>query len=304
MAALGIGPSDEIILADTNWIATAAPVVHLGAKPVFVDILADSWCIDPDQADAAITSRTKAIVATHLYGNLCDMNRLLAIGEKHGVAVIEDAAEALGSIYHNKRAGSMGAFGAFSFHGSKTVTTGEGGMFVTDDAELYETVLTLSNHGRARGQSKQFWPDMVGFKYKMSNIQAALGCAQMQRVHALFADKRRVFKAYQERLKDCPLKMNPEPPGTVNGYWMPTVVFDRATNVRHEAIAAAFRQVNIDARTFFHPLSTLDLFDGAAHTPTAHDVATRAFNLPSYSEMDEAAIDRVCGKISSLLARG
>ncbi len=136
MAALGIGPGDEVILADSNWIATAAPIVHLGATPVFVDILPDTWCLDPTLVEQAITPRTKAIIAVHLYGNLCDMDRLLAIGEAHGISVIEDAAEAIGSIYHGKRAGSMGVFGAFSFHGSKTLTTGEGGMFVTNDPDL------------------------------------------------------------------------------------------------------------------------------------------------------------------------
>ena len=148
MAALGIGTGDEVILADTNWIATAAPIVHLGAKPIFVDVLMESWCIDPNKAEAAVTKKTKAIVATHLYGNLCDMDRLLAIGDRCDIPVIEDAAEGLGSVYHGRRAGSMGSFGAFSFHGSKTITTGEGGMFVTNDPDLYETVLTLSNHGR------------------------------------------------------------------------------------------------------------------------------------------------------------
>jgi perosamine synthetase len=301
MAALGIGPTDEVIMADTNWIATAAPVVHLGAKPVFVDILEDSWCIDPDKAEAAITAKTKAIIAVHLYGNLCDMDRLVAIGQQHRVAIIEDAAEALGSIWRGQRAGSMGKFGTFSFHGSKTVTTGEGGMFVTQDPGLYETVLTLSNHGRARGQTKHFWPEMLGFKYKMSNIQAALGCAQMQRIEKLLEDKRYIFNGYQQRLAGYPVTLNPEPAGTVNGYWMPTVVFDRATGVRHDAIETAFRRANIDARTFFHPLSSLGLFDGKPDTPTAFDVARRAFNLPSYSEMDDSAIDRVCGVISSLL---
>jgi len=144
MAGLGIGPGDEVILADTNWIATVSPIVHLGATPVFVDILEDTWCLDPERVEQAITPHTKAIVAVHLYGNLCDMDRLLAIGASHGIPVIEDAAEAIGSVYHGKRAGSMGAFGAFSFHGTKTLTTGEGGIFVTNDADLYERVLTLS----------------------------------------------------------------------------------------------------------------------------------------------------------------
>ena len=182
MAALGIGPGDEVILADTNWIATAAPIVHLGATPVFVDILPDSWCIDPAKAESAITPRTKAIIAVHLYGNLCDMESLLDIGRRHNLPIIEDSAEAIGSVYHGRRAGSMGRFGTFSFHGTKTLTTGEGGMFVTSDDDLYETVLTLSNHGRARTQKKQFWPDRVGFKYKMSNVQAAIGCAQVERI--------------------------------------------------------------------------------------------------------------------------
>ena len=208
MHALGIGPGDEVIMADTNWIATAAPIVHLGATPVFVDILPDSWCLDPEQVEAAITPKTKAIVAVHLYGNLCEMDALLAIGERHGIPVIEDAAEAVGSVYHGKRAGSMGCFGAFSFHGTKTITTKEGGMFVTNDPDLYEQVLTISNHGRARGQSKQFWPDMVGFKYKMSNIQAAIGCAQMQRLDCLLSQKREIFESYARHLDGLPVTMN------------------------------------------------------------------------------------------------
>jgi len=218
MAALGIGPGDEVIMADTNWIASAAPIVHLGAKPVFVDILPDSWCLDPDKVEAAITPNTKAILAVHIYGNLCDMDRLLAIGAKNGIPVIEDAAEAIGSQYHGKRAGSMGAFASFSFHGTKTMTTGEGGMFVTNDAALYETVLTLSNHGRARGQTKQFWPDMVGFKYKISNVQAAIGCAQVERIEELITRKREIMATYRSAFAHLPeIALNPENEGTVNG---------------------------------------------------------------------------------------
>ena len=209
--ALGIGPGDEVILADINWIATAAPIVHVGATPVLVDILPDSWCIDPDAPEAAITPRTKAIVAVHLYGNLCDMDPLLAIAGAHGIAVIEDAAEAIGSQWHGRPAGSMGRFGTFSFHGTKTMTTGEGGMFVTNDAALYETVLTLSNHGRSRHETRQFWPGMVGFKYKMSNIQAALGCAQMERIDELIGRKREIFAAYRDGLAGLPVAMNPSP---------------------------------------------------------------------------------------------
>ena len=294
MAALGIGPGDEVILADTNWIATAAPIIYQGAKPVFVDILPGSWCLDPVLVEKAITSSTKAIVAVHLYGNLCDMDRLIAIGEKHGIPVIEDAAEAIGSVYHGKRAGSIGKFGTFSFHGTKTLTTGEGGMFVTNDSDLYEHVLTLSNHGRARGQTKQFWPDMVGFKYKMSNIQAAIGCAQMERIDELIHRKRQILAYYQEHLGSrSGLSMNPEPEETINGAWMPTVVFAAETGITRERMQAAFRDENIDARVFFHQLSGLPMFDQQCDNFYANDIPKRAINLPSYHDIKLNELNRV-----------
>lgn len=304
LAALGVGPGDEVILADSNWIASAAPITYLGARPVFVDILADSWCIDPARAEAAITPATRAILAVHLYGNLCDMDRLLAIGERHGIPVIEDAAEAIGSVYHGQRAGSMGRFGAFSFHGTKTLTTGEGGMFVTHDAELYERVLTLSNHGRARGQTKQFWPDMVGFKYKLSNIQAAIGCAQVERIDELIARKRAIFAHYRARLGGLPgVSLNPEPAGTSIGAWMPTVVFAPDTGVTREALQAAFARENIDARVFFHPLSSLPMFDPRPENRIAWDIPARAINLPSYHDMSDGDLDRVCRVLERLAGR-
>lgn len=303
MAALGIGPGDEVILADTNWIATASPIIHLGAKPIFVDILDDSWCLDPVLVEQAITPRTKAIVAVHLYGNLCDMASLLAVGEKHGIPVIEDAAEAIGSIYHGKRAGSMGKFGTFSFHGTKTMTTGEGGMFVTNDTSLYETVLTLSNHGRARDQAKQFWPDMVGFKYKISNVEAAIGCAQMERIDALVTRKRDIFRCYREDLGALPgVRINPESRNTVNGAWMPTLVFDKQTGVTRENLQAAFGAENIDARVFFHPLSSLPMFVGQPQNLFAWSIPERAINLPSYHDMTETDIVRVIDVVKSQVA--
>lgn len=302
LAGLGIGPGDEVILADTNWIASVAPVVHLGATPVFVDILPDSWCIDPARAEAAVTPRTRAIIAVHLYGNLCDLDALLAIGARHGVPVIEDAAEAIGSVWHGRRAGSLGRFGSFSFHGTKTLTTGEGGMFVTDDDALYERVLTLSNHGRARGQPKQFWPDVVGYKYKMSNLQAAIGCAQLERIDELVARKRAILARYRELLAGCAgVALNPEPPGTLNGAWMPTAVFAPETGVTRERLQAAYAAERIDARVFFHPLSSLPPFGGGPGRPVAADIARRSINLPSFHDMTDDEQQRVAGVIRALL---
>lgn len=302
LAALGVGPGDEVVLADTNWIASAAPITYLGAKPVFVDILPDTWCLDPQRVREAITPKTKAIIAVHLYGNLCEMNELMAIGEQHGIPVIEDAAEAIGSIYHGKRAGSIGKFGAFSFHGTKTVTTGEGGMFVTNDAELYEHVLTLSNHGRAKGQTKQFWPDMVGFKYKISNVQAAIGCGQMERIEELISRKREIFQYYHERLKTFPgISMNPEAEGTLIGAWMPTAAFSPQTGVTREILQAAFLQENIDARVFFHPLSSLSMFENRPQNRIAWDIPGRAINLPSYHEMTDDELGRVISTLEHVM---
>ena len=301
LAALGIGPGDEVILADTNWIASAAPIVHLGAKPVFVDVLPDSWCIDPKKAEAAITPQTKAILAVHIYGNLCDMDALLEIGRHHRVFVVEDSAEALGSVWHGKRAGSMGAFGTFSFHGTKTITTGEGGMFVTNDPDLYNKVLTLSNHGRARGQTKQFWPDEIGFKYKISNLQAAIGLAQVERIERLVGRKREIFYAYHDEFRHLnSISMNPEPEGTENGFWMPTVVFSPDTGITREKLQAAFTAENIDARVFFWPLSSLPSFPDAPENTIAYDLPGRAINLPSYHEMTDAEQSRVIDVVKGI----
>lgn len=302
LSALNVGPNDEVILADTNWIASAAPVTYLGAKPVFVDILPDTWCLDPEKVEAAITSKTKAIIAVHIYGNLCDMSKLLAIAEKYSIPIIEDAAEAIGSKWNGKHAGTMGKFGTFSFHGTKTLTTGEGGMFITNDKALYENVLTLSNHGRTSGQTKQFWPDTTGFKYKISNLQAAIGFGQMERIQELVSRKREIFEYYKQELQGIPgITMNPEYKGTINGYWMPTVVFDIGSDVTREKLQNEFLKENIDARVFFHPLSSLDMFEDVPTNKNARDIPNRAINLPSYHELSTSEMDRVINVLKNAL---
>jgi perosamine synthetase len=293
LAALGVEPGDEVILGDINWIASAAPITYLGATPVFVDILPDTWCLDPQRVREAVTAKTKAIIAVHLYGNLCEMNELIAIGEEFGIPVIEDAAEAIGSTYHGKRAGSMGKFGTFSFHGTKTVTTGEGGMFVTNDPDLYERVLILSSHGRATSQAKQFWPDIVGYKYKMSNVNAAIGCAQLERIDELIAKKRHIFRSYHKHLCGLPLALNPEAEGTVNGYWMPSIVVADGVTFDRDFLLKAFRDDNIDGRVFFWPLSMLPMFSSKPKNVVSYQVSGRAVNLPSYHDLVDLDVERV-----------
>ncbi|MBP9181557.1 MAG: DegT/DnrJ/EryC1/StrS family aminotransferase, partial [Fuscovulum sp.] len=197
LAAAGIGPGDEVIGPDVTWIASMAPVSYVGATPVFVDILPDTWCLDPAAVEAAITPRTRAIIGVDLYGSMCDWAALRDIATRHGLVLIEDAAEALGSTYAGQQAGSLGDMAVFSFHGSKTITTGEGGMLVTNDAHLHARVQKLRDHGRPPGD-RFFLNDEVAFKYKMSAVQAALGIAQMERIGALIDYKRRLFGWYRD----------------------------------------------------------------------------------------------------------
>ena len=297
LAALGIGPGDEVILGDTNWIASAAPITYLGAKPVFVDVLAESWTLDPALVERAIGPRTKAIIAVHLYGNPCLMADLLEIGDRYDIPVIEDAAEAIGTRFGDARAGSLGAFGTFSFHGTKTITTGEGGMFVTQDDRLAEIVAGLANHGRRPGQKKQFWADDIGFKYKMPNVAAAIGRAQVQRIDELIARKRAIFETYETLLDGLPLKMNPEPPGTVNGYWMPTIVVDENVDFSRENLLEEFEAEKIDGRVFFWPLSMLPMFERHDDHPVSYSLYRRSLNLPSYHDLTHDDMERVVDSV-------
>ncbi len=303
LAAAGIKPGDEVILADINWIASAAPVTYLGATPVFVDILRDSWCIDPEKIEAVVTSRTKAIIAVHLYGNLCKMDDLRRIAAEKNLLLIEDAAEAIGSVYKGKNAGTMGNFATFSFHGTKTVTTGEGGMFVTNDEDLFNKVLALNNHGRKRDCKRQFWPEMIGFKYKISNLQAAVGCAQMERIDELINRKRDIFFRYRSMLSGIDgIYMNPEEEGTVNGYWMPTVVFERPGRFDRDELLRLFAGNSIDARVFFYPLSSLPMFQTCSENEVSYNIFERAINLPSYHDITNNEIERVVKTIKEYLS--
>jgi perosamine synthetase len=289
LSALGISYEDEVILADINWIASAAPITYLGAKPIFVDILADTWCIDPSKIEDAITPKTKAIIAVHLYGNLCNMDEIMNIARKHNLYVIEDAAEAIGSIYKGKRAGTIGDFGVFSFHGTKTITTGEGGMFVTNNEGLYEKANILNSHGRNPKNPKQFWAETIGFKYKISNIQAAIGCAQMERIDELINKKREISFEYNKELSQINnLTMNPIPKekDTQYGYWMPTLIFDKKLGYDREKLLKIFKQNNIDGRVFFYPLSSLPMFEEKLENRVSYGIFERGINLPSYHEIN------------------
>jgi perosamine synthetase len=297
LAGMGIGEGDEVILADTNWVATLAPLHYLGAKPVFVDIREDTWCIDASLIKDKITKKTKAIIATHLYGNLCDMDSLSAIAKEFNLFLIEDSAEAIGSVYKGSHAGTIGDFGVFSFHGSKTITTGEGGMLTTGNKELEERVRMLNNLGRSVNESRQFWPSEIGYKYKMTDIQAAIGIAQVSRFDELVNRKREIMDYYRENLRFVSdINFNPLQNECESGAWMPNAVFSKESGLTRDKLCRLFQEANIDARVFFWPLSELGFYE-SVNNPVARDISNRSINLPSYHDMTSGDQERVLNVI-------
>lgn len=308
LMALGIGPGDEVIVPELTWIATAAPVHYVGAAAVFADVDPATWCLDPASFEAWITPRTRAVIPVDLYGGFPDMDAIRTIARRHGIAVIEDAAQAIGGVYRGRPAGSLGDFGVFSFHGSKTLTAGEGGMLLCRTAEHHQRAQMLRDHGREPG-GRLFWNLEVGHKYKMSSLQAALAWAQMQRLPELIGRKREAFGWYQARLGGLPgLRLNHEPEGTLNAYWMATVLLDPGRGWDKERLGAALAEKGIDTRPLFYPLSAMPAFESHARTleartgnPVAYALAPYGLNLPSSLSLTEEEADHVCRALLDLL---
>jgi len=304
LAAIGIKPGDEVIVPDITWAASVVPISYLGAKPVFVDVLETTWCINPEKIEAAITPKTKAIIAVHLYGNLAEMDDIMQIARKYNLIVIEDAAEALGSEYKGKKAGSIADFGVFSFHGTKTVTTGEGGMLVANNAELFEKARILWDHGRNPKTGKMFWVEEVGYKYKMSNLQAALGTAQMDRVEELVASKRTIFAQYKKAFGNIAgIQLNEEQNYAKNSYWMPTLVFAPELGINRDDLIRTMKAMNIDIRNFFYPVSMFPMFQSVRENVVAYDIYNRGINLPSYFDLESSEIEKVIELINKLIQK-
>jgi len=309
LVALGVGPGDEVIVPEATWIASAAPVDYVGATVVFADIDEETWCMSAESFEACITPRTKAVIPVDLYGSMPDMYALLKVARRHNVAVIEDAAEAFGSEYHHGRAGSFGDASAFSFHGSKTLTTGEGGMLVTDDQALHDRVRFLADHGRIPGD-KLFFNAEVAYKYKMSSMQAALGLAQVERADDLVATKRKVFSWYEWRLGGIDgLALNRQPPETLNSYWMVTAVLDPRFGLTKQDLIQVMDANSVDCRPFFFPLSSLPAYEGRPEAnvarernPVAYRLTPFGLNLPSGAGLTEEDVDYVCVVLKNALS--
>jgi perosamine synthetase len=311
LLALDIGPDDEVVVPDVTWIATSAPVTYVGATPVFADFDADSWCITADTIKAVLTPRTKAVIVVDLYGNMPDLDPILELCRERDLAVIEDAAEAVGATYKRRPAGSFGTFSAFSFHGSKTLTTGEGGILLLDDEAAYWHCLKLRDHGRDPGDM-MFWNRTIGYKYRMSSMQAALGTAQLERLPELIARKRAIFDWYRRELENSPgITLNNEAPEVFNVYWMVTVLLDPALGWTKEKLVPTLRTHNIDCRPFFYPLSMQPAYKSFPSAAAARErnsvsyaVSPYGVNLPSALSLTEEQVALVASKLRMLLGDG
>jgi perosamine synthetase len=308
LAALDIGPGDEVIVPESTWIATAAPITYLGGSVVFADVDPDTWCIDVERLASYFTPRTRAVIAVDLYGGMPEVKRLRDVCAEHGVALIEDAAEAIGSRRDGIPAGGYGLASVFSFHGTKTLTTGEGGMLVTDDAAFFERLRYLSDHARHPGDTS-FFQQEVAYKYKMSSLQAALGLAQLERVSELVDKKREIFSMYRQALSDVDhLTLNAEPEGSYNSYWMVTALIDRGLGLSVDTLRQQLDQRGINTRPFFHPLSALPAFGDQAHVagarelnPVAYDLAGRGLNLPSALRLGQPEVSLVAAAVREVI---
>ena len=308
LLALDVGPGDEVVVSDVTWIASAAPIIYVGATPVFADMDEKTWCMSAGSFEECITPKTKAVIPVELYGGMPNWDAILKIARRHNIAVIEDAAEALGAEYKGKKAGTFGDTGTFSFHGSKTMTTGEGGMLVTNNKELFDRVLFLRDHGRKPGDVL-FFNSEVGYKYKMSSMQAALGLAQIERVDELVDKKRQIFSWYEKALAGIDgTILNFEPKETKNSYWMVSIILDQKLGIKKEDLFYKMQARGISCRPFFFPLSAIPAFYDIDEAKKARErnvvsyrISPYGVNLPCGMNMDEAKVEKVCEVLNTVI---
>ncbi len=308
LRALGIGPGDEVILPDFTMVASLFAVLYVGARPVFVDVEPDTWNIDPEQIEAAVTPRTRAIMPVHIYGHPCDMDPIMAVAARHGLAVVEDAAEAHGAEYRGRRCGSFGVLNAFSFFANKILTTGEGGMVVTDDESLAERCRYYRNLCFPLTGSRDYIHDDLGYNFRLTNLQAAVGVAQLERADDLVRRRRAVARAYLERLSGIPgVQLPVERPGVVNVYWMFGIIIDPgAYGMDRDTLTEALRREGIDSRPFFKPLHRQKVLAACGQAATAGEfrvterLAAGGLYLPTGPVITEKEIDRVAEAIARL----
>jgi perosamine synthetase len=297
LRVLNVGPGSEVILPALTFASTANCVLYQGATPVFADCSEDCWNLDPEQLEALINERTAAIMPVHLYGLPCEMDAIMAIAARHGIPVVEDCAEAHGAEYRGARVGSFGKIGCFSFYGNKIITTGEGGMCVTEDAALDERLRYLRDHGM--NKERRYWHDDVGYNYRMTNLQAAVGCAQLERIDQFIERKRWIAEQYRTRLRDSGLLLPGDSGHSRTVYWLYTAILPGGFDeTRRDELIDVLGHAGIDSRPFFYPLPDMPPYKRyGREVPHARSIASRGITLPSFHAMTERNVDRITAPI-------
>ncbi len=300
MLALGIKDGDEVIVPTLTYIASVNAIAYARATPVFVDSLKETWQMDPADIEKKITAKTKAIMVVHLYGHPCDMDAIMAIAKKHNLYVIEDCAEATGSYYNGKHVGTFGDIATFSFYGNKTITTGEGGMVVTNDEKIHNHVLHYKGQGLAKG--REYWHDVVGYNYRMTNICAAIGLAQLEQIEFFLSKKKELAKKYKEKLDHLPLAFH-DPVGPIeHSYWMISILTERADDC--EPLREFLKKRGIESRPFFRPAHKMPMYEECGgNFPVAERLSSCGINLPSWPGLTVTDLDVICADILQFYSR-
>ena len=295
LVALGLGEGDEVIVPTFTYIASVNPILQVGATPVFVDSLADTWQMSPEDIRKKITPKTKALMVVHLYGHPCEMAEIMTIAKEHNLFVVEDCAEAIGTTYKGKHVGTFGDIATFSFFGNKTITCGEGGMVTTNDATLHDRLVHFKGQGLAK--YREYWHDTIGFNYRMTNIQAAIGLAQLEQVQTFLAQKKQIAQWYQAGLKGLPIACHcAVGDGANHSYWMCSILVEKAP-VRDE-LRAFLKAEGIETRPTFYPVHTMPVYANKfIKHPVAEDIASRGINLPSYPLLTQENVNDICQTI-------
>ena len=302
LKALGIGPGDEVIMPTLTYIATANSVTYCGATPVFVDSERDTWNIDCADIERKITPRTKAIMPVHLYGLAANMDAVMEIAKKHNLYVIEDAAEAHGAKWNGKTVGSIGDVGSFSFFGNKIITCGEGGMLTTNNEELYETMKLLRSQGV--DPNKRYWHTTVAYNYRMTNLQAAIGLAQLEKIDWHLGERRRVAKLYDKYLPMLGdlVTVQVVPQQASHVYWMNSVMLSDKVSKSRDQVMEEMEARNIEMRPLFYPMHVMPPYeDSTVDCPVAESLATRGINLPSHAMLTEEHVKYIVESLKEII---
>lgn len=300
LIALGIGVGDEVIVPGFSFAAAANMSMAMGATPVYADIDPKTWCLDAGSVREKITKKTKAIIAVHTYGNVCDIDPLLQLAEENGLYLIEDAAEAVFSKYKGKFAGTFGKAGSFSFQATKTITTGEGGFVLTPEKDLSDRMRLIRDHGMHRDR-RYYWHEVVGYNFRLTNLQASVGCAQLANLDTIISNKKRIYDLYHELLSPRDgitfQFFTPEVDPVV---WTIAVKMDPSvfTGDRDSLIRSLFG-FGIETRPGFYPYSVMPLYN-ACKLRVSEDVGANVLSLPSFCGLKDAEISFICEKIKSL----